>query len=117
MVEKAEELAETLLVENPASDDLVDAFERVVDENVMDEEHLVQMAVDLRDSPEVIANMRILCAPRKWWEKWKWWDRRDTMGKLEKQVKVQLQEAVPWLKKAQVIEVMELVAADQSQGE
>jgi hypothetical protein len=116
LLDKAQDMVEDLLDDGDNTDDLVDALERVTDENVLDEAELVQMVCDLREAPQVVAKFRTLCEPRKWWEQWKWWDRRDTFGQLEKQARQELADAVPWLKPSQVTEVVELIAADQAAG-
>jgi hypothetical protein len=94
--------------------DLVDAFERVLDEGVLDEVQLVRLCGDL--TLDAVLALKEISRPRKWYEKWKWWARRDTLGKSEKSAVAKV-FACAQLPKFRIIEVCEIIAAEQNEGD
>jgi hypothetical protein len=128
MLEKVEDKIEDITGHDGEKDDgkflsdedagnLVDAFERVLDEGILDEEQLIEFVYDLT-SAAVLALLET-CRPSDFWERFRQdilgFDRRDSLG-LQEDSAAALCAACVQLPKFRVIEVCEIVAQEQEEG-
>jgi hypothetical protein len=96
---------------------LVDALERVLDEGILDEENLIEMTHDL--TPQATLALLEIAKPSTFWQKMLQdvlgFDRRDSLGLKEDSASALVAACVE-LPKFRVIEVCEIVAAEQDEG-
>jgi hypothetical protein len=114
---ESDEEEEEKLITDEDAETLVDAFERVLDEGVLDEEQLIEFTNDL--SAKAVKALVEVARPATFWQKFIQdvfgYDRRDSLG-LHEDSATSLTAACVQLPKFRVIEVCEIVAQEQDEG-